>query len=370
MPNSRIFPRPLFSLPFAALARVRGSRLLPALALTGLLLCPAGLPCALAQSAEAPQTAEDSAAKAELLDAEMKPAEEKAEPAAAAAAPADAAAGGAAKAGSGPAAAKAASAAAVAADGKIETAAGEAIRTAESADAEKETPAGSGSSGQKKDEAGPKDRGGAAKAPSRGDPADDELYPENVKRLWPRVESLVTSAYGEQRGGMTRYSRARRHMGLDIRAHQGWPIRSLRNGVVTAAGFGGRAGLMVKVRQDNGRTVTYAHMSEILVKKGQKVSRGQYVGRVGCTGVTTGSHLHIGVRDAKGNPVNPRGEFTGLWELFDPPVKDISGPIEAMACSRRDRLKGSPNKRLIGTQHYLRMRRLSEHANFSVPDLP
>lgn len=197
---------------------------------------------------------------------------------------------------------------------------------------------------------------------------EEVLYPAELRDHWPPVEQLVTSAYGEKRSGLTSYETARTHLGLDIRAHLGWPVRSLRNGVVRQAGNGGRSGLMVQVAQDDGKTVAYAHLSEILVRKGDKVARGQYVGKVGCTGRTSGSHLHIAVRDAEGRPCNPRHEFTGLWELFDPPLKDLAGPIEPMACPMRERLKASPNKRLIGTQQYLRMRKALQQNKFKVPD--
>ncbi len=191
----------------------------------------------------------------------------------------------------------------------------------------------------------------------------------DVTRLWPPVDSLVTSPFGERRGPLVGRA-GRRHSGLDIRAHIGWPVRSLGDGVVQRAGPGGVAGIMVQVRQDNGRLVSYAHLQKALVKQGQHVNRGQYVGRVGCTGRTTGAHLHISVRGADGRLIDPRQEFTGLWELFDPPLADLEKPIEAMFCPMSERIRGSVNRRLIGQQHYLRLQRLSKHGNFKVPDLP
>ncbi len=221
----------------------------------------------------------------------------------------------------------------------------------------------------------PKPDGGDTSAAAGQDPASagrteaTDGAAVDVTRLWPPVDSLVTSPFGERRGPLVGRA-GRRHSGLDIRAHIGWPVRSLGDGVVQRAGPGGVAGIMVQVRQDNGRLVSYAHLQKALVKQGQHVNRGQYVGRVGCTGRTTGAHLHISVRGADGRLIDPRQEFAGLWELFDPPLADLEKPIEAMFCPMSERIRGSANRRLIGQQHYLRMQRLSKHGNFKVPDLP
>lgn len=196
----------------------------------------------------------------------------------------------------------------------------------------------------------------------------EKLYPQDVRELWPPLKELVTSAYGARRSSLSQGGHV--HTGLDIRAHIGWPIRSLQKGVVVEAGMNGPAGLMVQVQQENGRLVTYAHMSEILATKGQEVSRGQHIGKVGCTGRTTGAHLHIAIKDASGRHVNPRKEINGLWEVFDPPVEELSGPIESMACTPGERMKGGQaNKRLIGTEHYLRMRKaLPKRTRINLPE--
>ncbi|MDO4839684.1 MAG: peptidoglycan DD-metalloendopeptidase family protein [Desulfovibrionaceae bacterium] len=198
--------------------------------------------------------------------------------------------------------------------------------------------------------------------------SEEKLYPQDVRDLWPQLRELVTSPYGAKRSSPGRGSHV--HTGLDIRAHIGWPIRSLQKGVVTEAGMNGPAGLMVQVQQEDGKLVTYAHMSEILASKGDEVSRGQHIGRVGCTGRTSGAHLHIAIKDASGRHINPRKEINGLWEVFDPPVEELSGPIESMACTPRERMKGGQaNKRLIGTEHYLRMRKaLPKKTRISLPE--
>lgn len=225
--------------------------------------------------------------------------------------------------------------------------------------------------GEKADEAANK-KEADKENPSEEDLSEEDLYeklyPQDVRELWPPLKELVTSAYGAKRSSLGQGGHV--HTGLDIRAHIGWPIRSLQKGVVVEAGMNGPAGLMVQVQQENGRLVTYAHMSEILTTKGQEVSRGQHIGKVGCTGRTTGAHLHIAIKDASGRHVNPRQEIKGLWEVFDPPVEELSGPIESMACTPRERMKGGQaNKRLIGTEHYLRMRKaLPKQTRINLPE--
>ena len=216
----------------------------------------------------------------------------------------------------------------------------------------------------------------AQPVPGDGQKEEASPYSEGAMKLWPSVDSLVTSAFGERRSsGIPLTGRApmrsRRHSGLDIRGHLGWPVRTLRSGVVLSAGPSGAAGLTVKILQDNKKTVSYAHLGEILVTRGQKVTRGQHIGKVGCTGRTTGAHLHLTVRDSQGRHINPRKELTGLWELYDPPLADLSGPIRAQACSGKFGQAGRPvNRRLYGSQQYLRMRKaLIGIEDYKIPDI-
>lgn len=96
----------------------------------------------------------------------------------------------------------------------------------------------------------------------------------------------------------------RPHNGLDFTAKTGTPIYATGDGVVTYAGRGSGFGLHVKIDHGYGYETVYAHMSKMAVKKGQKVKRGQVIGYVGSTGLSTGPHLHYEVH-YKGKPVNP-----------------------------------------------------------------
>jgi murein DD-endopeptidase MepM/ murein hydrolase activator NlpD len=98
------------------------------------------------------------------------------------------------------------------------------------------------------------------------------------------------------------------HAGVDIAAGGGAPIRVVLGGRVLRAGWNGGYGNYTCVYHGiyKGRSLStcYAHQSQILVRVGEWVSRGELIGRVGTTGASTGTHLHFEVR-LNGNPVNP-----------------------------------------------------------------
>jgi murein DD-endopeptidase MepM/ murein hydrolase activator NlpD len=95
------------------------------------------------------------------------------------------------------------------------------------------------------------------------------------------------------------------HNGVDIAASFGTPILAARDGYVSLVrggdGWNGGYGNYVVITHENGIQTLYAHMSGIDVLQGQKVLRGDQVGRMGSTGESTGVHLHFEVRGAK-NP--------------------------------------------------------------------
>ncbi|HEX5286158.1 MAG TPA: M23 family metallopeptidase [Polaromonas sp.] len=88
----------------------------------------------------------------------------------------------------------------------------------------------------------------------------------------------------------------RAHLGTDFAATTGTPARTVGDGVVEFAGVQNGYGNVIFIKHRNNRETVYAHLSKIMVQRGQNVSQGQTVGLVGSTGWATGPHLHFEVR--------------------------------------------------------------------------
>ena len=86
------------------------------------------------------------------------------------------------------------------------------------------------------------------------------------------------------------------HLGTDFAASTGTPARTVGDGVVEFAGVQNGYGNVIFIKHGNNRETVYAHLSKILVQRGQNVSQGQTIGLVGATGWATGPHLHFEVR--------------------------------------------------------------------------
>lgn len=95
------------------------------------------------------------------------------------------------------------------------------------------------------------------------------------------------------------------HEGLDFTANTGTPIRAAADGIVSSADLGGAYGKLVKIEHGGGLETRYAHASKIIVKVGERVTKGQIVAEVGSTGRSTGPHLHYEIR-LNGAALDPR----------------------------------------------------------------
>lgn len=97
----------------------------------------------------------------------------------------------------------------------------------------------------------------------------------------------------------------RAHKGVDIAGPTGSPIYAADGGTVSFAGWSNGYGLCVIINHGNGYQTLYGHSSKLLVKAGQKVSKGERIANVGSTGRSTGPHLHFEVRinGAQQNPL-------------------------------------------------------------------
>ena len=108
------------------------------------------------------------------------------------------------------------------------------------------------------------------------------------------LRGTITSRYGYRDHPII--EDASFHTGLDIAAKQGTDIVSFAAGKVIEAGKNSTYGNYLLIEHKNGIRSFYGHNSKLLVKKGQKVSLGQKIARVGSTGMSTGPHLHFEVR--------------------------------------------------------------------------
>lgn len=102
------------------------------------------------------------------------------------------------------------------------------------------------------------------------------------------------------------YGSSKFHEGLDFAASKGTDVYATGNGIVTVAGREKAYGNCIDIDHGYNYLTRYAHLSEVLVKPGEEVKRGQLIGKVGSTGKSTGPHLHYEVRykDIPQNPVN------------------------------------------------------------------
>jgi murein DD-endopeptidase MepM/ murein hydrolase activator NlpD len=117
-----------------------------------------------------------------------------------------------------------------------------------------------------------------------------------------RPGAPITSPFGSRVHPI--YGTVRMHTGIDFGADSGTAIRAAADGVVVSASWYGGYGNATIIDHGGGLATLYGHQSSMGVSAGQKVTAGQTIGRVGCTGDCTGPHLHFETR-VNGDPVNP-----------------------------------------------------------------
>jgi len=91
---------------------------------------------------------------------------------------------------------------------------------------------------------------------------------------------------------------------MDIGAAYGTDVLAAADGTVIISGWNNAWGNYVVINHGGGLTTLYAHNSKLIVSKGQRVTRGQVIAKVGSTGYSTGPHIHFEVQ-VNGSPVNP-----------------------------------------------------------------
>ncbi|MBZ4686577.1 MAG: peptidase [Clostridiales bacterium] len=128
-----------------------------------------------------------------------------------------------------------------------------------------------------------------------------------TRLTWPTPGySRVTSDYGWRIHPILKTRRW--HSGIDIAAPWGSKVVAAADGKVAFTGWYGAYGNAIIVMHGGGISTMYPHLSKILVKEGEFVSRGQEIGKVGSTGLSTGPHIHFEVMK-NGEDINP-------WKFF------------------------------------------------------
>ncbi len=118
------------------------------------------------------------------------------------------------------------------------------------------------------------------------------------KFMWPvpTKYTRVSSPYGGRTSPIT--GKWEFHNGIDIPASYGVDIYASNSGTVTKAEYHWSYGNYIMVDHGGGYATLYAHCSQILVSKGDKVSRGDVIAKVGSTGSSTGNHLHFSLYES------------------------------------------------------------------------
>ena len=119
-----------------------------------------------------------------------------------------------------------------------------------------------------------------------------------TKFLWP-VRGPIISNYGP-------IAKGRNNDGINIKAAQGTMVKAADKGTVAYAGNELKGfGNLILIRHDDGWVTAYAHNEKILVKKGQRIARGEKISTVGSTGGVASPQLHFEIRQGK-KALNPR----------------------------------------------------------------
>ena len=127
---------------------------------------------------------------------------------------------------------------------------------------------------------------------------DASLQPKGM----PVRAGYVSSHYGKRPDPFT--GRADWHPGVDFNGPRGTEILAVASGVVTWSGNRPGYGRTVEIDHGNGYMTRYAHNSENLVEVGKRVKAGQVIAKMGSSGRSTGSHVHLEVW-LDGKPLNP-----------------------------------------------------------------
>ncbi|MEA1916313.1 MAG: peptidoglycan DD-metalloendopeptidase family protein [Campylobacterota bacterium] len=141
--------------------------------------------------------------------------------------------------------------------------------------------------------------------------SDSDYYDEKGERVEgfllarPVGNARISSRFTKRRWHPV-LKKYRAHLGVDYAAPRGTPIRAAGSGKVVHAGYSRGYGNYIKVAHSDGYLTLYAHQKAFKrgIKRGKRVKKGQVIGYVGSTGISTGPHLHFGLYK-NGRAINP-----------------------------------------------------------------
>jgi len=128
----------------------------------------------------------------------------------------------------------------------------------------------------------------------------------HIPSIRPVSGGFLNSSFGYRQDPIDDVRRF--HQGQDITVPTGTPIFAPADGVVKRAYYIGGFGNHIKIEHSSGYSTTFAHLSKIFVRHGQKIKRGDIIGETGNTGRSTAPHLHYEVH-YRGTPKNPIDYF-------------------------------------------------------------
>ena len=144
-----------------------------------------------------------------------------------------------------------------------------------------------------------------------------------------KTDVSFTSGFGVRADPF--HAGAAMHPGIDLAGPYGSPIYATADGTVLRAGWNsGGYGNLVEIDHGRGITTRYGHMSAILVHDGDRITRGQLIGRMGSTGRSTGNHLHYEVR-IDGRAVNPIPFMKSTDYVLAMQRRANAAPMESLA---------------------------------------
>lgn len=147
---------------------------------------------------------------------------------------------------------------------------------------------------------------------------EESSFFESIAFSIPLAQAILTSRFGKRSDPFTKKSTF--HGGIDLAAEEGTDVFASMDGTISFTGERGNYGNLIILSHKLGYETRYGHLQKILVKEGEKVHKGQVIGKVGHSGRATGNHLHFEVvRNSQKQPPIFKGHGN-LWTSRSHPI--------------------------------------------------